>query len=334
MRDGVIISRLSDAAPLVRSGIALALTLAMTSCAPEDRLSPPTNEQPSRASTGSTTEPWARYAPTVLNNYFYNTEELVTVDQAEGILIRSCMRSRGFKYSTPPRSQMLEGLRQSELEADSRLFGITDARVASKFGYMPASLYLGNEDQPSSTGGDSSEYVKALYGKDFPAPGSRNLLNSDIESLVADSDGCIYQSRRRLSGDSNGTSDHLGRSLWIEAYMAAQKDAQWGAVVFEWGSCLEESGYQVTDILNDAGDIRKYQRRDSARAASKEEIELALEDISCKKRVDLVRRLNEIFKEYALESVHRNQKELSIERKRLDQVLRRCRAVIVSGSAP
>ena len=83
-------------------------------------------------------------------------------------------------------------------------------------------------------------------------------------------------------------------------------------------------GHRVTDPLEDQGDIRAAQaaRQESGSAdAPAAEIRLALADIDCKERTDMVGRLDRARAEIDRKTIADNQLALTEDRERLDRQL-------------
>jgi hypothetical protein len=312
--------------------LAFGVLLGLTGCTASDM--PQTNSRTAHtAGTASSTavnDPGSIElpGPTPLHKFFMSPEEGVIVEQATDVLTARCMEKKGFAYEVPEYAQRLESAKRWNTEAESRLYGPTNARTAKRFG-------LGIDlSQDSNLEGDgeprrSPSYLHALLGSD-----------SGVDRVVEDSaqkgadettsvrGGCLGEARLKITGSPNGLSREVGRGLWIRASVDAQASPQYDAVTDDYRACMKLEGYRVTAVLNDEGDTTIFKRDLATTKPSRAEIDFVLAQIRCKKQVDLVSRLHSIDRDYSARAVKRHRVALYKDRRHLDDVVRAARRVL------
>lgn len=292
-------------------GMAILASVALTGCSP----SPSPDQAPYRA--GGTASPTAGADP-VLDNplqaYRLSVTELTTINQARSIVIGECMARLGFDFPVRTFEEELTENRYGEQLSISRLYGITDRSVAERYGYgRPA-------ERPSTTTLDqqSPAELLALKGRRL-SPGGKPVADMDIPE-----GGCVGEADRLFESDPDVSPYGLGHTLWVQAMSTLQGSDDYVKATEVWSRCLAERGYRVTAPLNDQGDIKRLSGAGSAQGtATPAEIELALADIDCKDKVDLVGRLNAAGATIARTLIEQHQLALEDDRTRLDRQLRR-----------
>ena len=309
----------------------LAVLLVLTACG-ADTDAP--LEKPSATNTASGSAaakvPGSDVKDTALHQYIYTPVEFATVTHAASLLTADCMERFGFSYPVPKFTDAVQETQKSEAEVVSRLYGPTNRADAEKYGYMPASLYA-ESPAPAAPGSDSEAFAKVLYAGKLPGrhQGEKPTSPGEVDGVEIPPGGCLGDAWTQIAGNPDGLGSQLGRRLFIQSNFRAQSDPQWRSVVDEWAACLAQDGYQVTDPLNDEGDIKKIMVSDEEDTmASAAEIKLALADIACKEQVNFVRRLNAIDLKYAEEMVEDRQLVLGEERSRLDKLLKSASAIV------
>lgn len=271
---------------------------------------------------------WATTKPTVLHGYFLTPEEFVTVSQAGRIVTARCMERFGFDYPVPDFATAVQRMQASETESDSRLYGITDRAVAAEYGYAPPPSPPAAAGEGPET--ESAAYQKVLFAGRLPGTyrGRTPTSIGQIDGVQVPPGGCVGQATFEISGTYDGLGTQLGRQLWIQSNQRARSDPEYRAATADWAACLRNKGYRVTDPLNDDGDIERLTADLGERPPSREEIALALADIDCKEKTDLVRRQNTIDLRYAEDTLEEHQLVLDEERTRLDALLKSATAVV------
>jgi hypothetical protein len=271
-----------------------------------------------------------------LSAFSLSVEERVAVNFAEEALIGQCMRDAGFEYDVPQFAELLESEQKQETLRRSRLYGITDRAAAAEYGYDPP-------PDPSNVQRKHRElsdaYQVALIGtSDLNTFREADSINPSFEVS-----GCVGAARLELGyapvksgqnpdevtdiGDAGDLAEALRVSTWNS--FAASKD--WSDIVAGWVNCMVAKGWNVEDPVFEGGDmtaITKQRAEEGSSTPSAREIELALDDVTCKEETDLVRRLREANDKWERDAIERRATDLQENRKHLDEVVRRANQVV------
>ena len=302
--------------------------------------SPSVDQTPARspggaASSGAGPSVGAKPADTPLSAYSLSTEETVAINFAEESLVGRCMRAAGFDYVVRPFAAMLQQEQQRVAIDDARVYGITDAKIAATSGYAPPPDAATAERKPREF---SDAYLVTLIGSADP-----NAVPKDGGVLAVG--GCVGAARSQLGKSpaagtlpsdvpGGGAAPDLGQSLSVATWQDFSASQEWSAITADWVGCMTAKGWRVTDPVFDRGDIAAVadkRAKDGAATPSPGEIELALADVSCKEKTDLVRRLREVNDRRERAVVEERAVELQESRQRLDEVVRRANVVVESS---
>lgn len=290
---------------------------------------PSATDRPTSSPTATTR---AREEP-VLNSplqaYRLTPSEFATVTYARSVVVGQCMQRFGFVYpgeDLPSFSDHVQETVRGERSGLSRVYGITSREDAERHGYQTAGF--GAEDLPSS---DSDAYEFVLTGTrsvDGVEQGGGNTKRGEspgeIDGQEVPAGGCVGEADAALADDPDISVYGLGHTLWIEGGAQLRASTEYQDAVADWVACMAADGHRVTDPLEDQGDIRAAQaaRQESGSAdAPAAEIRLALADIDCKERPDLVGRLDRAGAEIDRKTIADNQLALTEDRDRLDRQL-------------
>lgn len=218
-----------------------------------------------------------------LQPYMLDWRELATVNHARAILISRCMAEKGYEFDPGTLRSERRRILFTERQDLSRLYGITDARVAAVHGYAPAPIPV-PDPQPLP---DSAAYWSALTGR---------AADSGPDAGAQEPGGCAGAADKRLGRSRVRSAYGLARELWIQNQSRLQQTQTFDQVVNEWRLCMADAGYTVSSPLNDHGDIGTMTFNeppaDGSDAPTQAEIALAQADIACKQAVDLPGRLS------------------------------------------
>ena len=266
-----------------------------------------------------------------LQKYRLTMTELATISRARSILIGQCVERFGFKApELEPFSTFLSLSIAGERNSISRIYGVTDRDQAAEYGY---GVDLTDTPPVEDLGSQGDAYLLVLKGKWDPNNpyGSRTDSPGEVDGQPIPAGGCAGEASRAMGYDPDISAYGLAHNLWIEGQSQLQASDAYREVVSDWVACLGERGYHVTDPLNDQGDIK---RSEETRLASDDnkpapgEVELALADVDCKEKVDLVVRLNEAGSRIDRSLIEEHQLALEEDRKRLDEQLEKATALV------
>lgn len=258
-----------------------------------------------------------------LQDYGQSPTVIVAMTRAEDILANACMKKFGFSGFQP---HDYEAMAESFTVDDSRLYGITDPRVAALYGYMPP---------PSRVNARPSEETSTSYRFVFQGlkPGQKPTDVSTIESpgnvagLAVPPAGCLGQARLKVTGSvSEQPPDQavLGHALDDKAWSDAWIDPTTQAAKAVWAACMAKAGYKMLDPLDDIPPQKGAN-------ASPAEIQQALADIACKKSTGFVAKANAENVRVANQYLEQNQLALEASKAFNEETLKKANDVIAAS---
>ncbi|WP_329114881.1 hypothetical protein [Streptomyces sp. NBC_01353] len=221
-----------------------------------------------------------------LEAYMQTYQDTVTLDQASRKLQEKCMADYGFSIELP-----LAGTTPPPNDNDAnmeRRYGLTDREAAARYGYgLPEALTNQvRQKMPELT----DEQVQVLIGHSKPtkptAPGAAPAAEPAPESYKGKKiheGGCSGWAKDRLKQPTPEglafVSELNGNSFTESMRVPAVKQA-----MASWSQCMKAEGYAAATPF-EATEIAPHAEGGTA---SKEEIAVALAEIDCKKKTDLV----------------------------------------------
>ncbi|MEU0193582.1 hypothetical protein ABZ250_27520 [Streptomyces afghaniensis] len=229
-----------------------------------------------------------------LEKYMLSYADRVTLDQATTNLQQKCMADYGFHITLPKAGANPP---PSSDDADmERRYGITDPNDAAKYGYEPAPKFRGytNQSVPDLPG----VQVEVLTGHTKPvtthskngkggfyiAPNSVKPARASYHGKALKKGGCVGWSKEQIElddSDAQFVSQLAGKSL-----TASQRDRAVKKATSAWSSCMDAKGHRN---LADPYQAMTQGVTDGRTSKSQDSIELAVDDVACKQRTNLVR---------------------------------------------
>ncbi|GLW09168.1 hypothetical protein Misp01_42970 [Microtetraspora sp. NBRC 13810] len=197
------------------------------------------------------------------DDYSLSRLDIHTVEHAEDLLTRTCMRGLGLDWETlpPPAEQDTDPLNR-------RRYGLIEPELARRYGYHlppPAPDQRARAEVWRRREALSPAVRHAAYGADGQG-GCRARARARLAEGLPDID------RQRLNG-------HIG-----ETFRASQRDPVVVAVFGRWSACMRARGFTY-GVPFDASADPAWAR--SGRASPRE-IAVAEADVGCKRQVGLV----------------------------------------------
>ncbi|MEV0146956.1 MULTISPECIES: hypothetical protein [unclassified Nonomuraea] len=199
--------------------------------------------------------------------YNFSPAEIMTIEAAEDILIRDCMRGQGMAWELLPQA------RQEDVEPPHRRrYGVIEPQMAQLFGYhVPAerpSVAARRARWDLRTAKLSARERRAAYG----------------DGTADDGGGCARKIRRtRLQGAAKVDSSLFNR-LIAQTFDASQRDENVVRAFRSWSACMTAAGVHYADPLQAVTDER-WMRDEKPSSA---EIRVAVADVRCKEKTGLV----------------------------------------------
>ncbi|MFH8410984.1 hypothetical protein ACH4FX_40365 [Streptomyces sp. NPDC018019] len=239
----------------------LALLLATTACT----AAPPTSGTGAAPAAGPPPAPsrQARDLRLPLDVYALTDADTNTLDDAQDVLLRRCMKDQGMDWKTLPR------ISPRDLEPQNRRrYGAIEAAVARRYGYHPPPA------PPALTRRDRAWDER----EELPAGVQRAAYGPSGDG------GCLKEAMRRLGGGLPQPDAHTFNQLTGTALDASQRDPAVRAAMRKWSACMRRAGFDYPDALAAAGD-RRWTR---TAHATPDERAVAGRDVACKDETQLV----------------------------------------------
>ncbi len=198
-----------------------------------------------------------------LDEYMFSRLDLQTVEYAEDLLTRDCMRwlDLDWKVLPPPSSQDPDPLNR-------RRYGLIEPEIAARFGYhLP----------PPSPELTARESVWAQRDR-LPPAQHRAAYGDDGKG------GCRAEARDRLRKDIPDLDQSRLYDFSAEAFRASLENPEVVQVFGSWSACMKAKGSRYSDPLEPFADAARAE----SRRPSEQEIVVAEADVRCKQETDLV----------------------------------------------
>jgi hypothetical protein len=206
----------------------------------------------------------ARALHVPFDDYTLSTLDIQTVEYAEDLLIRDCMRGRGLRWEMlpPPASEDPNPLNR-------RRYGLIEPELAARYGYhLPPQ-------------------VPELAARDAVWDRRDRLPRAERSAAYGDDGqgGCTAQARRHLREDIPNFNDQYRlNDFATEDFAASQQDPEVLRVYDSWRACMATAGF---DYANPFAAFDDPAWGESSRP-SEREIAVAEADVRCKQETRLV----------------------------------------------
>ncbi|MFG3208011.1 hypothetical protein [Streptomyces sp. NPDC048192] len=210
-----------------------------------------------------------------LQQYMQTYQDSVVIERAARSLETQCMARYGFTVTFP-----LAGVDPPPNADDSnmpRRYGISDPATSAKYGYeLPPDSTEHPQPPKLSPAG-----IAVLTGRTALNPRAEKAPSTYQGKKVPEG-GCQQEAFDSLGARIDFT---LPSHLDHDSLVKSQEDPRVQKALTAWSACMKSKGYTVADPYA-AVDLAPHS---SSGTASQEEITVALTDIDCKKKTDLVR---------------------------------------------
>ncbi|MGA4840726.1 hypothetical protein [Streptomyces sp. G45] len=195
------------------------------------------------------------------DRYQVSVNEIYYAEKAQDVLVRACMKRRGFAWPTIDNTERFVDLR------NRRRYGVIEKDVAKALGYRPNPTLLG-----------STSVTARKFARD-------RALSKDQRAAAADPrTGCQVRAHRRLRAqvkepDASRLSELSGRGLKQAMGSPAVRSA-----LRAWRQCMADRGHRYADPYAASVD-KRWGKGDRATRAEKS---VAVADVLCKEKTSLV----------------------------------------------
>lgn len=193
-----------------------------------------------------------------LDDYLLTTVDAGALARGRDSIMQRCLTGLGAPYTPKARGN-------TDIETNERRYGLADAELAKQHGYHVPDMDKRAEDYPSSVMPLVTGEVTTYNGVAVPQG------------------GCIGEAQRELHETELQDALDLPHKLNMESYTRSQKAPAVVKATEEWSNCMKESGHTYPDPLAAIND-----KEFSAATAGAHEKEVALADVLCKQKVNLI----------------------------------------------
>lgn len=220
------------------------------------------------------------------DEYKLSRIDLQTIEYAEDLLTRDCMRDLGtdWRLLPPPANQDPDPLNR-------RRYGLIEPEIATRFGYhLP----------PSSPESAARESVWAQR-EQLPPAEQRAAYGDDGQG------GCRAAARGHLRRDIPEIDQSRLYDFSTEAFNVSLKDPQVMEVFGSWSACMQAQGFRYSDPLEAVGDPAWAE----SQRPSAQEIAAAETDVRCKRETGLVPTWSDAEERIQLDTIRSHREEFT-----------------------
>ncbi|KOV64474.1 hypothetical protein ADL00_21595 [Streptomyces sp. AS58] len=246
-----------------------------------------------------------------IQDYLFSDAELGTVKQAMRTLAQECMRR--FKVShefAPPAAPL------GPRSLMDRRYGLTDQRLAGAFGY-----HLGERDPRTHPVAEPSPPVGKALTVLSGSGGSEKVNGMRVPAR-----GCAGEAERKIAGSGGLGPVDLAQDLNGKSFHDTRADRRVAEVFGAWSGCMEDKGFSYPDPLAAMND-----RRFQGKRPVPEEIRVAVADVDCKARTDVVGVWFKVETAYQKSLIAKHRKALNAALAQKNRQLAAARAVDSGG---
>lgn len=283
----------------------------------DDAGPPAVTSTPTPTSAAQVRYPLDAYEPTA--------EQDATLQKAELAVAADCMGQFGFTGAVKiPRMSV------AQFEQRNRS-SVLDERVAGRYGYQRFESTAGpgiSEPETDGGSGELSGKVSVLFGQ-----------VSEYQGKPVPSGGCAGEAQRRLlhgvvwpdgmKADIRSVETFVNGLQW-EALKSAEADKRMQQATERWSNCMRSSGYDYRRP-DDAIDDPRWANTDKVVEV---EIQTAVADVRCQKRVNYVGVRSSLLKAYGKRLVEKHAEALDEVKKLVEKRLQNAASVINAKPAP
>lgn len=246
-----------------------------------------------------------------LEAYMETYPEQAAIARAQVKLQVACMAKFGFTYMPPP----IEAPLSNDDANMSRRYGISDPDQAAQFGYHLANYTQTRAPQAQLSNAEMAvlEGYSGSVVHPTPAPSTYN-------GVQVPKGGCVGSINTKL-GARLDTSPPA-RLAYDSLSMSQAKPAV-QAALHAWSGCMKSKGYTVDTPFNAAA----LASSSSEPSPSSQEIAVAVADVACKQKTDLVKIWFTAESAIQNQQIEKNQLTLTHLRHQIDAAVKAAAAI-------
>jgi hypothetical protein len=255
------------------------------------------------------------YVTLPLDYYKPTSQQAATIEVADAILTRDCMRRFGLDW--PVQNVPVDN-------SPSKLWGISNAADVAKWGYHPnPSRYNnGKPDGTTDTKQPSAAWQEVAMG------GPQSYQKKQIPK-----GGCVTEARAKVGFNVTPASvgfqmRNLVMDLANHADVAAQSDPRTLELWGKWSACMKKSGYDYRGPW-DANDDPAWAA--SGDVPSQREIATATADLRCRNSMNFAGVSDAIETAYQNQLIEQNAEALRAEKVKVDNQVKLATQLVAQG---
>jgi len=295
----------------VTAAVLLTILGAVAGCSgPDEQRTHDGSSVEAPAVTASPTVSNLNQASLPLDHDMLTANQYSDLDYAAKLLASDCMKRYGITWDPGKR------VRPRVLVDRTNRLGLVDEAKAARAGYHvdPDKAESYENKDATRSGRLTEDQARFLDGGN---PGQS--ATGDIPQ-----GGCYGEARRKIGWDLNSF-------IWLqgisnEATRRALADKRTAAVEARWSDCMAESGYRYHRPKDAEADKRWW--KDDDAPASRAEINTAVADVRCKKKVNYVGEVTAVLTAYQQQTVEKNAERLETTRHATEEALKKAAAVL------
>lgn len=255
---------------------------------------------PIRSSVPETSSASAAHAQYPIDAFMPSPLQEAELTVVTDDLVRSCMHSLGFDYEPMKQSpsQYYQHVARVHAELNSRIWGISDLQAAETIGYNVPNMTVG---LPAGTPASSLplKELLALTGSARSAGGA--LAHAPANSGIPNG-GCETEANAELASYGLGQAepyDSLPSDISQRSFTAAVASAQVKRTFARWSACMMTRDFRYSSPFAAAASFA------SAAAVSPLQIQVAVTDIGCSRKVNVQGTGFAVESAYQRQMIHR-----------------------------
>ncbi|REH24773.1 hypothetical protein SAMN05428941_6693 [Streptomyces sp. 2114.2] len=245
-----------------------------TACSGQDSAVPDSTVAPPTASPapGEVVLPVNTYLPTV--------HDQTRTALARAVLIDRCMQKSGFSFPRPADSVLKAGVKDNGVYGNKRRYGVADTATARRYGYHLPSAVDEGADKDTEAAAQRADWIRAQRSN----PAYTASLNGGGEN--GPPGGCVAEADAALAGEDDASRDsytEVASDIKAESHKRTMSSPHVVTVFKQWSHCMHDKGYTTAAPVGE-----NLPFNIDVLPVSREEINMALADVACKRETRLV----------------------------------------------
>ncbi|WP_217166435.1 hypothetical protein [Streptomyces sp. AC512_CC834] len=250
------------------------VAMSATACSGQDSAVPDSTVAPPTAAPapGEVILPVNTYLPTV--------HDQTRTALARAVLIDRCMQKFGFSFPQPADAVLKAGVKDNGVYGNKRRYGVADTATARQYGYHLPSAVDEAADKDTEAAAQRADWIRTHRSN----PAYTASLNGGGENSPPG--GCVAEAGAALAGEDDASHDsyaEVASDIKAESHKRTMNSPRVNAVFKQWSHCMHDKGYTTAAPVGE-----NLPFNIDVLPVSREEINMALADVACKRETRLV----------------------------------------------